>query len=102
MENMTFLQIPQDLLEPRYKGLKPIDLMIYATLLNRTRLSIANEWIDDKGYYVKYEQVELAKYLRVSRNTLKVKKKRIKHIHLRNIFSFLSLLLNIYYQRNLF
>ena len=31
MENMTFLQIPQDLLEPRYKGLKPIDLMIYAT-----------------------------------------------------------------------
>ena len=77
MENMTFLQIPQDLLEPRYKGLKPIDLMIYATLLNRTRLSIANEWIDDKGYYVKYEQVELAKYLRVSRNTLKAGLKRL-------------------------
>ena len=74
---MTFLQIPQDLLEPRYKGLKPIDLMIYATLLNRTRLSIANEWIDDKGYYVKYEQVELAKYLRVSRNTLKAGLKRL-------------------------
>ena len=28
MENMTFLQIPQDLLEPRYKGLKPIFLLI--------------------------------------------------------------------------
>ena len=77
IENMTFLQIPQDLLEPHYKGLKPIDLLIYATLLNRTRLSITNEWVDDKGYYVKYEQVELAKYLRVSRNTLKAGLKRL-------------------------
>ncbi|MGX7091504.1 replication initiator protein A [Hutsoniella sourekii] len=81
-----YYQLPKLLVHgKKYKDiLKPDDILAYALLYDRLRLSQKNNWVDKEGYcYLVYTTTQLMEALNVrSRTTLSTIKKRLKQVEL--------------------
>src|SRR5699024_7660127 len=58
--------------------MKPNTKMVYILLLDRIKLSMSNEWLDDGKYYVRLTQESAEELLGMSESTYKRCKKELK------------------------
>jgi hypothetical protein len=77
--NMRFYQLPKQLFEnPYYKEMNIGSKTMYAILRDRQDLSIANKWVDDKGFIFFYYDVNnLSEYMNISTSTINRYKKEL-------------------------
>lgn len=79
-DNLIFFQVPKVLiLGDKYKSMKPNALKLYIVLLDRMKLSMKNEWKNDKGfYYVRMAQELAAELFGWSPTTFRSCKKELE------------------------
>jgi len=77
--NMRFYQLPKQLFEnPYYKEMNIGSKTMYAILRDRQDLSIANKWVDNKGFIFFYYDVNnLSEYMNISTSTINRYKKEL-------------------------
>lgn len=70
IDNFNFYRVPKKLFDMEYISLPVEAKLLYAIMLDRTSLSIKNQWLDEHDQvYIYFTIEDVCRYIRVSKTT---------------------------------